>query len=66
MTNEEKLYLFSAIGMIGKAKAMISVLAESMTNDNVIGNHQRVVVEMIEDVLIDAIANFDKVAKPDL
>lgn len=66
MTNEEKLYLLSAIGMVGKAKAITSVLCESMTNENVISNHQRVVVEMIEDILIDAIAIFDKVAKPDL
>lgn len=65
MTTENKLNLLAAIGIIEKAKAIVSVLGESMTEHNVIGKHQSVVVEMIEDMLIDAIAIFDKVTTND-
>jgi len=66
MTTEDKLDLLSAIGRVEKAQAIVSVLGESMTENNVIGKHQSIVVEMIEDILIDAIAIFDKVVKSDL
>ena len=65
MTTENKLNLLAAIGIVEKAKAIVSVLGESMTEHNVIGKHQSVVVEMVEDMLIDAIAIFDKVATND-
>lgn len=66
MTTKDKLNLLAAIGTVEKAKATISVLSESMTEHTVIGTHQSIVVEMIEDMLIDAIAIFDKVSKTDL